>query len=188
MRRIATLGGVVASTLLIAMGVASIVVGLNGRDDVRDAVSDENIVGTPDMSPDAIETTVGEDVPDCTIADKAVTNGDEARCFADYMRIHALEATGGKTYAEMPRFLDEKGNPTADESKAATDPDSGGPVENPERQIWVSETAFSTALNTSYFAEQVAKFGIVMGIAMVVIGTGFAVLLGFGGLRNPNRP
>jgi hypothetical protein len=38
------------------------------------------------------------------------------------MRIHALEATGGQTYAQMGRFLDAKGNPTSDETKAAKDP------------------------------------------------------------------
>jgi len=40
----------------------------------------------------------------------------------------------------------------------------------------VTETALSTALNTSYFAEQVAVFSIVMGIAMVFTGIGFLVL------------
>ena len=48
--------------------------------------------------------------------------------------------------------------------------------ENPLRQLWVTETALSTALNTAYFAEQVGLFSIVMGVALVLTGFGFAVL------------
>ncbi|MDA0167103.1 hypothetical protein OM076_42980, partial [Solirubrobacter ginsenosidimutans] len=49
-------------------------------------------------------------------------------------------------------------------------------VANAQRNIWVTETALTTALNTSYFAEQVATFAIVMGIALLLAGLGFAVL------------
>ena len=34
----------------------------------------------------------------------------------------------------------------------------------------------STALNTSFFAETVGVFGIVMGIALLLVGIGFLVL------------
>jgi putative Mn2+ efflux pump MntP len=180
MQKLASTGGVLASLILIALGVGSIIVSLNGRDEVRDTLADENIVGSPDMDPDAIEITTEADTPDCSVADETVDTGDEAKCFADYMRIHALESTGGLTYAEMPRFLDEKGEPVEDEADAATDPDSGEPVENGLRDLWVTETALATALNTSYFAEQVARFGLVVGIAMVLIGIGFLVLTWFG--------
>ena len=40
----------------------------------------------------------------------------------------------------------------------------------------MTETALSTALNTSFFAERVAMFSIVMGIAIVLTGVGFLVL------------
>jgi hypothetical protein len=42
--------------------------------------------------------------------------------------------------------------------------------------MWVTETALTTALNTAYFAEQVALFSIVMGIGMLLSGIGFLVL------------
>ena len=42
--------------------------------------------------------------------------------------------------------------------------------------MWVTETALTTALNTAYFAEQVATFAIVMGIALLLAGLGFGVL------------
>jgi hypothetical protein len=40
----------------------------------------------------------------------------------------------------------------------------------------VTETALTTALNTSYFAERVAYFSIVMGAALLLTGIGFLVL------------
>jgi hypothetical protein len=180
MHKLASAGGVIASLILIALGVGSIIVSLTGRDEVRDTLAQENIVGSPDMDPETIEVTTDVEVPDCSVAEDEVDTGDEAKCFADYMRIHALEATGGQTYAEMPRFLDEDGNPTADEEVAAVDPKSGEPVSNPEREIWITETALATALQTSFFAEQVAQFGLVVGVAMVLIGIGFLVLIWFG--------
>lgn len=180
MRGLAKVGGLIASVLLIVLGAGSIVAGVTGKDDLRDTLADENIVGTPDMTPEAIEATQGQEIPDCSVADEPIDTGDEAQCFADYLRVHALESTGGKTYAEMPRFLDEQGNPTSDEEEAARDPETGAPASNPEREIWVTATAFSTALNTSYFAEQVARFGIAVGIALILIGIGFLVLISFG--------
>ena len=45
-----------------------------------------------------------------------------------------------------------------------------------EAGLWVTSTALSTALSTSYFAQQVALFSIVMGIALVLTGIGFLVL------------
>src|SRR5919202_5389491 len=104
------------------------------------------------------------------VANQKVDTGQEARDFAAGMRVHTLEATKGQTYAEMPRFLDKNGKPTADEKTAAIDPKSGEPVSNPARDIWVTETALTTALNTAYFAESVATFAIVMGVAMLLSG------------------
>jgi hypothetical protein len=91
------------------------------------------------------------------------------------MEFHALEATGGKRYAEMGRFLTEDGEETNDEAAAAKTPE-GRPVENGARNLWVTETALATALNMSYMAEQLALFGIVVGVALILAGIGFIVL------------
>ena len=99
------------------------------------------------------------------------------------MRIHALEATGGQTYAQMGRFLDENGEATSDEAAAATNPDTGRPVENPQRALWVTETALATALTMGFLAENITMFGIVVGIALVLTGIGFLVLTLGGALR-----
>jgi len=153
--------GIAASCLMILIGVGAVAVGLDGRSTVRDELARENIVGTPDMK---------------KVANEKIDTGAEARDFAAGMRVHALAATGGQTYAEMPRFLDDNGKPTQDEKAAAIDPTSGEPVSNPARELWVTETALTNALNTSYFAENVANFAVVMGLALLLAGIGFLVL------------
>jgi F0F1-type ATP synthase membrane subunit c/vacuolar-type H+-ATPase subunit K len=111
------------------------------------------------------------------------------------MRIHALEATGGLTYSQMGRFVAKPGAPakftdghggTSDVKYALVDPKTQRPVDNGARNLWVTETALSTALNVSYMAEQVALFGLVVGIALLLAGIGFAVLAIGGALRNPD--
>ena len=81
----------------------------------------------------------------------------------------------------MGRFLTPSGEPTSDEAKAAKTAE-GQPVENGLRNLWVTETALTTALNTSFFAERVAVFSIVMGIALLLTGIGFLVLTLVGAL------
>ncbi len=153
-------GGIAASILLIAFGIGAIVIGATGRDTVRSDLAREQIVGTPDS----------------TIPGQQVDTGGEAKEFAAVMRKHTLEATGGRTYATMPRFLDSSGKPTDDEAAAAKELKTGQAVENPARGIWISSTAFQTALNTAYFAESVATFVIAMGAALLLVGIGFLVL------------
>lgn len=161
MRKLYEYGGIVAATLLIVFGVGAIVAGAVGRNDVRSNLANEHIVGTPDMK---------------GVANKKIETGSDARQFAQGMRVHTLEATGGKTYAEMPRYAGKNGQPTNDEKQAAVDPKSGKPVDNPARQIWVTETSLTTALNTAYFAEQVALFSMIIGIALLLAGVGFGVV------------
>jgi hypothetical protein len=102
------------------------------------------------------------------------------------MRIHALESTGGLSYAQMGRFqsASDPSNPegTDDEAAAAKDAD-GNPVSNGARNIWVTETALATALNTSFLAESTALFGIVVAIALILAGIGFIILALGGALR-----
>jgi hypothetical protein len=40
----------------------------------------------------------------------------------------------------------------------------------------VTETALATALNVGFFAEQVSMFSIVVAIALILAGGGFAIL------------
>ena len=70
----------------------------------------------------------------------------------------------------MGRFLDKNGKETDDEKLAAKDPKTGQPQENEKRNIWVTSTALSTAMNTAYFAERVSTFAIIMGFALFLTG------------------
>ena len=196
MRKFLEIGGVVAAVVLIAFGIATIVMGMNARSTVRDSLKQEQIVGSPDMTPDAIAAeakTAGLPanivLPTKAVADEPITTGDEARTFASYMRIHTLESTGGLTYAQMGRFV-SAANPddpagTSDEAAAAKD-ENGQPASNGARNIWVTETALTTALNMSYMAEQLSLFSIIVGVALLLAGIGFGILAIGGALRNPD--
>ncbi len=160
MKRFISYGGIIASAILIAIGIGAVYMGVDGRDRVRTDLAREQIVGTSDSS----------------IPGQKVDTGAEAQAFAQVIRKHTLEATGGQTYSQMPRFLDESGKPVEDEAAAAKDPKTGEPVENGARNIWISSTGFQTALNTAYFAESVATFVIVVGIALLLAGIGFLIM------------
>ena len=110
-RRILEIGGIIAGTLMIAFGVGALVMSINARNTVSNEVTAEQIVGSADMNPAAIKVAMKEAglknvaAPTCNVADQAIENGSDARCFAQYMRIHALESSGGLTYSQMGRFV-----------------------------------------------------------------------------------
>jgi hypothetical protein len=178
-------GGYAAAAILVAFGIAALVLGVNGRSEVRTDVKREQIVGTPDMNKSAIlaeakqaklPASILATLPTCNVAGKAIDTGARAKCFASYMRVHTLEATGGRTYAQMGRFLTKDGKDTSDPKLAAIDPKTKQPVSNAARDIWVTSTALTTALNTSFFAEEVSNFSIAVAIALLLSGFGFGIL------------
>jgi hypothetical protein len=186
-------GGFAAAAILIAFGVVAIVMGFNGRSTVSDSLKQEKIVGTQDMTPAVIRQEAKQagldvnaiDMPTVAVAGQTINSGPRARAFASYMRIHTLEATGGYTYAEMGRFEAKPSTPkselavgggTDNPKWAVTDTATKQPVANGARNIWVTETALTTALNTSYMADRLGLFGIVVGIALLLSGIGFSVL------------
>lgn len=191
MRKVFEIGGLIAAVVLVGFGVAAVVLGLNGNSEVKTALTQQKLTGTPNMTP-SVETSLAKkaglnvsaiEMPTCSIAGKAVTEGKDARCFANYMRIDALMGTGGQVYSQMPRFATANGQGTNNEAEALTK--EGKPVDNPARTVWVTETALGTALNASYMAEQTAMFGVIVGIALILAGLGFAILTVAGALRNP---
>jgi hypothetical protein len=190
-RKLFEWGGFAAGTILIAFGVVAIIMGFSGRATVSDSLKQEKIVGSADMTPALIAKEAKEagltnvDLPTVAVAGKSINSGPRARAFASYMRIHALEATGGYTYAQMGRF---QAKPDAPKSELAVgggtdnpqwaliDSASKQPVANGARNLWVTETALTTALNTSYMADRLGLFGIVVGVALLLSGIGFIVL------------
>src|SRR5215212_2594121 len=191
LRRALEVGGFAAGAILVTFGIVAIALGFNGRSTVSESLKLEKITGTPDMTPALIAKEakeaglVGVDLPTKSVAGLSINSGERARTFASYMRIHALEATGGYAYAEMGRFQAKPDAPKAELAVgggtdnpqwALTDTATKQPVANGARNIWVTETALTTALNTSYMADQLGLFGIVVGIALLLTGIGFFVL------------
>ena len=178
-RKLFEYGGWIAGVVLIVFGAAAIYMGVDGRSTVRDSLKQEQIFFGDTEDP-AVAKLASE------YAEEQVRTGDQARSFALVMREHTLESTEGLTYAQMGRFQaaanpdDPKG--TSDEAAAAKD-ESGQPISNGARNIWVTETALTTALNMAYMAEQLSLFGIVVGVALLLTGIGFLVLAIGGALR-----
>ena len=218
MRKIFEIGGLVAAVVLIGFGVAAIVMGVSGRSTVQNSLRQEQIIGTPDMTPSGIAAEVTADrtaqaalvakmkavgvvvapsaitTPSCSVAGQTVDSGDSARCFAEYMRIHTFAGSSGLVYSQMGRFQAATTAPlkstdgaggTSDPKFAALDTVTKQPLENGGRNTWVTYTALTTALNSSFMASQLALFGIVVGFALLLSGIGFAVLAIGGALRNP---
>lgn len=201
MRKFFEIGGLVAAAVLIAFGVVAIVMGVNGRDTVNKSLSNEYIVGSADMTPSAIKAeaqkagiaSAVKEWPTQSVANQNIDTGAKARAMAQYMHIHALEATGGYTYAQMGQFTAKPGTPksqlmpgggTSNSAYAVVDPKTTQPVPNGARQVWVTYNALGTALNTSYMASQLALFGIVVGVALLLTGFGFGILAIGGALES----
>src|SRR6516225_4193856 len=137
MRKVLEIGGIVAAFVLIAFGIAAIVLAVQGNNTVNSELKDQQITGTPDMASDsaAIKGEVaaitanqqklvarfkaaGEtftpstvSVPGCSVAGQRVDDGNKARCFAKYMFIHAMGATNGLVYSQMGRNPAKPGTP-----------------------------------------------------------------------------
>jgi hypothetical protein len=184
MRKPFEIGGIIAGVVLIAFGAAAIYMGVDGRTTVRDSIKQEQIVFGSADDP-AVAKFAAQ------WADEQVTTGNQARAFAQVIHEHALEGSGGLAYSQMGRFVsaDDPKNAagTSDEAAALKD-ETGSPVPNSARDTWVTATALSTALNMSYMAEQMALFGIVVGIALLLSGIGFMVLALGGALRRREAP
>jgi len=176
---------------MIAFGIVVIVLALNGQNTVKSELKNQQITGTPDMTPTAIKAEAEKaglenvDLPTCSVAGQAIDSGTKARCFAQYMNVHALEATGGYVYSQMGQYQAKPNTPeselapgggTNNSEWAVTDATTNKPVSNGARNVWVTETALSTALNVSYMATNLALFSVVVGIALLLAGIGFIVL------------
>ncbi len=94
--------------------------------------------------------TVAEDAPNFAGSD--VTGPLQAYAEADIIKHHALDATGGKTYAELDR-------------------------EDPLRATAQSASFLRASLFTSVVAFGVAAFAIGVGLVLILVGYAFTVIL-----------
>ena len=170
--RFLRIGGYVSGGVLILFGIAVIALGIYGVTFTRENLKEEGIVFGP-----ATDPAVAEHAEQW--AGEPVETGSQALAFAEIMREHTLASTGGLTYSQMGRFQsaddpsDQAG--TNDEAEAAKD-ENGQPVSNGARDIWVTETALTTALNMGFMAEMLSIFSIVVGVALLLTGIGLVIL------------
>ncbi|KKQ35413.1 MAG: hypothetical protein US50_C0015G0005 [Candidatus Nomurabacteria bacterium GW2011_GWB1_37_5] len=141
----------ISSLLAIVAGIILVAGGIWGIYFTYKNVSQEKIV-TP---------------ADASIPEQPVRGPFTLKAQADIIRQHALGTTSGKTYAEMPRQiqkLDDKGNPILD---------SGGKevmTPNTARDIWITATTLTTALNLGILTYAFSGFIILLGLISIWTG------------------
>lgn len=110
---------------------------------------------------------------DATVPNKPVAGPLTLRAQSEVIRKHTLASTGGKTYAEMPRQIekiDANGRPVLDSS--------GKPVmvPNTARDIWITATTLTTALNLGVLTYVFSALVILFGLISVWTGGVFFVM------------
>jgi len=109
-------GGYTAAAILVAFGIAALVLGVNGRTEVRTDVKREQVVGEPDMNKTAIlaeakqaklPASILATLPTCNVADKAVQvfGGygylDETRVSMHFRDARILRIGGGTDEVQL---------------------------------------------------------------------------------------
>ncbi len=160
---------VIVGLVFLGAGVYVTVRGFDAKDQVRAELLAQNITTTEDAS-----------IPNARVDDAATADS-----MANIIGVHALEATGGQTYAELGRFLAADGGDTSDEAAALKDSE-GNPVPNPLRNVAFQASALQTSLHTAHMAFNVADLSIGLGVLIAVLGLALGgVGLALGGLAIP---
>lgn len=139
-------------------GAAFVGVGLWGRREARRALARERITSPAD--PNRPGAQVG--------------NARSARALAEFIRRNTLEATGGRTYAEIDAYVDAEGNATPDAARAAKHDVTGQPIENPDHDLWIQSTTLQSALVQGYMAFRLSELTLALGAAFLAAGAGLA--------------
>ena len=174
--------GIAASVLLIAFGIGMVVTGSSARSTVNDNLAQEHITGTPDMTPAVIAAAVKESKlkgSPCPRARWRTSPSMTAPAPSASRATCASTRSKPPAAAPTPRWAStspRRARRPATRHRPAPIPRPGSPFPTRARNVWVTETALGTALNTSYFASSVGLFAIIVGIALLLIGIGLLVL------------
>lgn len=137
----AWVGAIAFGFVLMGAGAFMMYEGRAAHNEVRDTLADERIITAEDAE----------------IPLAGVNSAAEAKAQADIIRVHALEASGGKTYAEMSR-------------------------DDPARATYLNSVTLRTALMESYLAFKVSDLVVGMGALVVLLGLSHVALGAFLGL------
>lgn len=152
--------------VFLGAGIYTVSRGFDAKDQVRTELVAQNITTPEDAS-----------MPNVVVHDAATANS-----MAAIINTHALDSSGGLTYAELGRFMTADGDPagTSDETLAVVGAD-GRPVSNPARTSAFQASALRTSLYTSVLAFNVADLVVGLGVMVLVLGVavgGMGVALG----------
>lgn len=141
----------ISSVFGVVVGISLVIGGIWGMRFTYRSIARENIV-TP---------------VDASISEKLVRGPFTLMAQANVIRKHTLTMTGGKTFAEMPRQiakLDESGQPVLDSQ--------GKPVmvANTARDIWITATTLTTALNLGILTYALSGLVILFGLTLILVG------------------
>ena len=168
MRRLLFVLLAAASVGLMAGGVYALTQAISGRNEAKAKLVEEKIVTTEDAE----------------IPNTPVTDHQTAHAMADVIQKHALELTGGLSFAEMGRYV-SAANPddpagTSEESEALIDEATGRPVSNPIRALSLQAVTLRSALLSSALAFHLAELGMGVGVFLIaagLMGVGFLWLI-----------
>lgn len=148
---------IISGVLAILLGIAVTIGGSSGVVFTYQSISREKIVTTEDSA----------------IPNKPVRDPMTMKAQADVIRKHTLEATKNQTYAQMPREVAQ-----VDASGSAVLDKDGKPVMVPNalRNMWVTATTLTTALNLGIVAYLVSGLAIVFGLSSIWMGVVFIAL------------
>ena len=150
---VATAGSPVPAVTGAGVGLAGagfVAIGLWARREAGRTLAREHIVGGDERKP--------------------VTTPSRARSLAEFIRRNTLDATGGRTYAEVAPYIDAEGRPTSDREAAAKDALTGQPLESPDHDLWLQSTTLQTALTQAYLAFRLSELTIAFGASFVLVG------------------
>jgi hypothetical protein len=153
MKKLYALVLVIVGVGFLGGGVFTTLRGLDAKSHVRQELVAQKITTPEDAS-----------IPNARVDDAAT-----AHAMAQIINVHAAEATGGRTYAEMGRFLAADGGDTSDEALALKD-EEGNPVANPLRNVAFQAMALQTSLHASHLAFEVSNLVIGVGVMVFVLG------------------
>ena len=151
--------------VFVGAGGYTVYRGVHAKHQVRDELVAQNITTTPDAS-----------IPNTQVNDAAT-----AESMANIINHHSLEATGGKTYSQLGRYLAADGTSDTNDANAALKGANGKPVANPLRDTAFQGSALQTSLWSSVLAFNVADLVVGLGVMIMVLGLavgGVGVALG----------
>lgn len=146
-----------SSILALLTGIVLIVGGIWGISFTYKNIAQEKIV-TPE---------------DASIPNTQVRGPLTLKSQADIIRYHMLGMSGDKTYAEMPRQvpkLNGDGSPAVDASGSAV------MINNASRDLWVTATTLTTAINLGIVTYVFSGLVLLLGLISVWTGLVFWML------------